>query len=143
MVLYHVFIEHYVGGGIEKTSGLFANLSEKMVEVNFTEPYNNDESFDWFDVTIDRVMVTRIYVFCSSKNIHQILLPDGNIAAKSEPNITASSFLSGEMLDVFDATADFVKTPKSDVPYTSNYRPKEIKKKVWTPRPGPIDRRIY
>jgi hypothetical protein len=103
--------------GTEKTSDLFTNLSEKMIEVNFTEPYNNDESFDWFDVTIDRVMVTRIHVFCSSKNIHQLLLPDGKSAAKSEPNTTASSFLSGDVSDVFDATADFVKAPKADVPY--------------------------
>jgi hypothetical protein len=143
MVLYHVFIEHYVQGGIEKTSGFFANLSEKMVEVNFTEPYNDDESFDWFDVTIDRVMITRIHVFCSSKNIHQLLLPDGKCAAKSEPNMTASSFLSGEVFDVFDATADFVKASKAEILYTPNYRPKEMKKKVWTFRPGPIDRRIY
>jgi hypothetical protein len=143
MVLYHVFIEHYVGGGTEKTNGLFGNLSEKMVEVNFTEPYNNNESFDWFDIIIDRVMVTRIHVFLFSKNIHQLLLPNGKCAAKSEPNLTSSSFLSGEVLDVFDATADFVKAPKAAVPYTPDYRPKEMKKKVWTPRPGPIDQRIY
>jgi hypothetical protein len=30
MVLYHVFIEHYIVGGTEKTSGLFANLTEKL-----------------------------------------------------------------------------------------------------------------
>jgi hypothetical protein len=143
MVLYHVFIEHYIGRGTEKTSGLFANLTEKMVEVNFTEPYNNGESFDWFDVTIDRVMVTRIYVFCSSKNIHQLLLPDGSIAAKSEPNITATSFLSGNMLDIFDSTTDFVKASTTNITYTPNYRPKERKKRVWTPRPEPRDRRIY
>jgi hypothetical protein len=143
MVLYHVFIEHYIMGETEKTSGLFANLTEKMVEVNFTGPYNNDESFDWFDVTIDRVMVTRIYVFCSSKNIHQLLLPDGTCAAKSEPNMTASSFLSGEILDVFDSTADFVKPSTTNAAYTPAYRPKEQKKKVWTPRPEPRDRRIY
>jgi hypothetical protein len=143
MVLYHVFIEHYVEGGTEKTSGLFANLNEKMVEVNFTEPYNNGESFDWFDVTIDRVIVTRIHVFCSSKNIHQLLLPDGKSAAKSEPNTTASSFLSGDVPDIFDATADFVKPSTTNAAYSPAYRPKEKKKKVWTPRLEPRDRRIY
>ena len=143
MVLYHVFIEHYNGGGTEKTSGFFCNLSARRVEVNFTEPYNNDESFDWFDVTIDRVMVTRIHVFCSSKNIHQILLPDGNSAAKSDPNTTAMSFLGGKAIDVFDSTADFVKASTTNVTYTPNYRPKEKKKKVWTPRPEPRDQHIY
>jgi hypothetical protein len=143
MVLYHIFIEHYLVGKTEKTSALFANLSEKMVEVNFTEPYNNDESFDWFDITIDRVMVTRIHVFCSSKNIHQLILPDGTCAAKSDPNTTAASFLSGNVQYIFDATDDFVKASTTNITYTPDYRPKEEKKRVWTFRPGPIDRRIY
>jgi hypothetical protein len=143
MVLYHVFIEHYVEGRTEKTSGLFANISEKMVEVNFTQPYNDDESFEWFDNIIDNVMVTRIHVFGSFKPIHQILLPDGNNAGKSEPNITVSSFLSGEVKDVYNATDDFVKLLTAKDPYTTNYIPKEMKKRVWTHRAGPIDRRIY
>jgi hypothetical protein len=143
MVLYHVFIEHYIGGETEKTSGFFGNLTARRVEVNFTEPYNNDESFDWFDVTIDRVMVTRIHVFCSSKNIHQLLLTDGKCAAKSEPNMTASSFLSGDVSDIFDSTADFVKAATTNITYTPDYRPKERKKRVWTPRIEPKDQRIY
>jgi hypothetical protein len=143
MVLYHVFIEHYIGGGTQKTSGFFGNLSARMVEVNFTEPYNNYESFDWFDITIDRVMVTRIHIFCSLKNIHQLLLPDGKCAAKSEPNTTAASFLRGDVPDVFDATADFVKPSTTNAVYTLAYKPKEKKKKVWAPHPEPIDRRIY
>jgi hypothetical protein len=143
MVLYHVFIEHYIGGGTEETSGFFGNLSARMVEVNFTEPYNNDESFDWFEITIDRVMVKRIHVFCSTQSIEEILLPDGKRAVKSEPNMIAGSFLGGKVSEVHDCTADFVRASVASVTYSPNYKPKEKKTRKWVSRPKPKGTRIY
>lgn len=135
MVFYHVFIEHYVGKGAEKASGFFGNLSAARVAVNFTGPFNENEPFDWFGVTIDRVIVTRIYVFCSPQRLEEIILPDGKPAVKSDPNTNALSFLKGEAPEVRDCTAEFVKASVEKSNYTPPYKPKEKKKKIWVSHP--------